>query len=221
MKATKEVNKFTLSMLDMLDLFSSTFIVPIIDRYSPVAYSIINFTHWNHLVAKQNGLELVYRYARHIVYIIDGQDLVRSIRKNCLICRYLSKRSNRFKWVKYLSTDSIPPFYSTPVDLCGLFSAYSNFNKRKTLKICLVVFCCTTTLNIDIRNKNTCNGRLQFIRINHKKFQASFETWQVHGPRLMHRPKWFKNERISKQEISFCLLNVRMHFRVRINTRAR
>ena len=42
-----------------------------------------------------------------------------------------------------------PVFYSSQVDICGPFSAYSNANKRATIKIWFVVFCCCVTGAID------------------------------------------------------------------------
>ena len=44
-----------------------------------------------------------------------------------------------------------PAFYITQVDLIGLFKAYLKHNKRTTLKIGLVVFCCATTTTINIK----------------------------------------------------------------------
>ena len=35
-----------------------------------------------------------------------------------------------------------PAFYFTQLDLCGSFKAYSPHNKRATVKIWLVVYCC-------------------------------------------------------------------------------
>ena len=44
-----------------------------------------------------------------------------------------------------------PVFYISQVDLTGPFKAYFKHNKRTTLKICLVVFCCATTTTINIK----------------------------------------------------------------------
>ena len=42
-----------------------------------------------------------------------------------------------------------PAFYYSQVDNCGPFSAYSNANKRATIKIWIVVFCCCVTSAVD------------------------------------------------------------------------
>ena len=44
-----------------------------------------------------------------------------------------------------------PAFYTTQVDLCGPFNAYSQHHRRTTAKIWLVVFCCISTSCTDIR----------------------------------------------------------------------
>ena len=44
-----------------------------------------------------------------------------------------------------------PAFYYSQVDICGPFSAYSNANKRATIKIWIVVFCCCVTGAVDCR----------------------------------------------------------------------
>ena len=59
-----------------------------------------------------------------------------------------------------------PPFFFSQVDLCGLFNAYSLANKRATLKVWVVVFCCTTTGAVDCRimeNYNTGSFVLAFV----------------------------------------------------------
>lgn len=77
----------------MLDLSSTMFCVPMIDRNSPIAYSIVSYIHWNHKVAKHAGVETVLRYVLQIAYIIDGRELVRHIRRKCQRCRYMAKKT--------------------------------------------------------------------------------------------------------------------------------
>ena len=137
----------------MLDLSASTFFVPLVDRYSPIAYSIVNHVHWNHLVAKHAGVETVYRYVLQIAFIIDGRDLIKLIRKRCERCRYIAKQTIDVEMgpISDHNLNIAPPFYSTQVDLCGPFNAFSNFYKRTTVKIWMVIFCCTTTSSTKIK----------------------------------------------------------------------
>ena len=46
----------------MKDLSVITFCVPVVDKYSPVAYSIVSDIHWNHKVARHTGIETTSRY---------------------------------------------------------------------------------------------------------------------------------------------------------------
>ena len=43
------------------------------------------------------------------------------------------------------------PFYLCQIDIYGPFNAYSPANKRATVKIWVVVFCCTVTGAVDSR----------------------------------------------------------------------
>ena len=44
-----------------------------------------------------------------------------------------------------------PAFYSCQVDLHGPFQLYSHVNKRSTIKIWFVIFCCCVTGAIDVK----------------------------------------------------------------------
>ena len=53
----------------MRNLSSSSFAVPLIEKSSPLAYSIINEVHWNDKIAKHAGVETVLRYSMRYGYI--------------------------------------------------------------------------------------------------------------------------------------------------------
>ena len=131
----------------MHDLSTSSFFDPLVDRYSPIAYSIVDHIHWNHPVAKHAGVETVFRYVLQIVFIIDGRDLIKLVRKRCERCRYIAKQTINVEMgpISDQKLNIAPPFYSTQVDLCEPFTVFSNFHKRTTVKIWMVIFCCTTT----------------------------------------------------------------------------
>ena len=69
-----------------------------------------------------------------------------------------------------MSTLVLPPaFYSSQVDLCGPFSAFSFVNKRATLTVWFAVFCCCTTGAVDCRlmeDYSTDSFLLAFIRFS-------------------------------------------------------
>ena len=137
----------------MIDLQSTSFCVPILDRYSPISYSLVNEIHWNHVTASHSGVETTWRYVLKKAYILEGRSLVKIIRSTCERCRYLLKRTIDISMgpVSPHNLMIAPIFYTSQVDLCGPFSSYSYHNKRATIKIWFVVFCCSTTTTINIK----------------------------------------------------------------------
>eukprot|EP00111_Clytia_hemisphaerica_P006990 TCONS_00020277-protein len=84
------VGRFTEAMLD---LSTTSFCVPLVDRYSPIAFSIISDVHWNSRVSKHSGVETTLREVKKKAYIIDGRNTVKIILKCCQRCKFLKKQS--------------------------------------------------------------------------------------------------------------------------------
>ena len=137
----------------MKDLSSTTFCVPVIDRNSPVALALVNDVHWHHTTGKHSGVETTLRFTLEEVFIIEGRALVKLVRKSCQRCRYLMKRAIDVAMgpVSRHNLAIAPAFYSTQVDLCGPFEAFSQHHKRTTVIIWLLVFCCATTSTTNIK----------------------------------------------------------------------
>ena len=136
-----------------LDLAASSFCVPLVDRYSPLAFSVINEVHWYHDDARHSGSDTVYRYVLQIAHINEGRSLVNMIKDDCVRCRYLKKRALEVA-MGPKSGDNLciaPPFYVTQVDIVGPFQSYSNVNERASIKVWFVVFVCCTTGAVDLR----------------------------------------------------------------------
>ena len=125
-----------------LDLSSSSFCVPIVDKHSPLAYALISEVHWYDTDAKHSGVETLWRYVLKIAYVIEGRALVKKFKDQCARCRYLRKRAIEVVMgpVACENVCIAPPFYNSQVDLFGPFSSYSNVNKRATSKIWFVIF---------------------------------------------------------------------------------
>ena len=137
----------------MKDLYSTTFCVPITDKHSPIAYSLVNDIHWNDKTVCHCGVETTYRYILKRMFIIEGRELVRRIKSSCNFCRYLEKKALCVPMgpiSKYCMMIA-PAFYISQVDIAGPFKAYSYHNKRTTIKIWLLVFCCCTTSATNIK----------------------------------------------------------------------
>ena len=131
----------------MLDLSDKSFVVPIVDRQSPLAFAIVNQVHWYDETYNHTGVESTVRGLMPIAHILKGRDLVKIFRKNCKRCRYLLKRTIEVI-MSPTSKDQLcvaPPFYVTQTDICGPFKAYSIHNKRATVKVYILVFVCCTT----------------------------------------------------------------------------
>ena len=168
MPSQKIDGRFSLSDAS-LDLSEATFCVPITDAHSPVAYAIVSETHWFDPDVSHSGVESTLRYAQNSAYIIGGRLLVKTIQKACIKCRILHKKGVKVAMgpVGIENLKIAPPFFFCQIDLCGPFNAYSPVNKRATVKIWIVVFCCTVTGAIDCRimeNYNSDSFVLAFIR---------------------------------------------------------
>ena len=131
----------------MKDLSEATFFVPLVDKNSPLAYSVINEVHWNNPTVKHSGVETTLRYTLLYCYILEGRELVRKFTKSCERCRFLRKKTIEVAMgpVSEHQLRIAPIFYVTQVDIAGTFKAYSPHNKRTTIKVYLAVFCCVAT----------------------------------------------------------------------------
>ena len=144
---TDEVSIIGRATQVMKDLSSTTFYLPLVDKHSPVAYSIANDIHWYHPTARHCGVETVWRYVLKEVYIIEGRSLITKIRKTCERCRYLNKKNIEVSMgpVSPYNLTIAPAFFITQVDLAGPVSAHCHHHRRNTIKVWMIVFCCATT----------------------------------------------------------------------------
>ena len=137
----------------MIDLSTGTFIVPIIDKYSPLSFSIVNQVHWYDPDVKHCGVETTIRSIMNIAHILGVRDIAKIFRKQCARCRYLLKVTVDVE-MGLLPKSRLcvaPPYYNTQVDLCGPFNAFSKHNKRTTLKVWMIAFVCSTTGSTNLK----------------------------------------------------------------------
>ena len=137
----------------MKDLTATTFCVPLLEKHSPISYSIVMDFHWNHDVVKHSEIEPTQRKILEYVYIHGGRDLVKMVRQSCERCRFLLKRKIDVSMgpVSTYNITIAPAFYTTQADLAGPFKSYSFINKRATLKIWVTIFCCAATSTISLK----------------------------------------------------------------------
>ena len=60
----------------MLDLTSSAFCIPVIDKNSPCEFSVATDVHWKHNSVKDAGIETTLRNIIKKVYIVEGRSPV-------------------------------------------------------------------------------------------------------------------------------------------------
>ena len=136
-----------------LDLCKTSFCVPMMDQYSPTAISLALEIHWYHADVRHRGIEALCRQVDRVAHIIGGHNLMVRIKDGCKRCRVLNKKSIEVAMgpVHDVNLCIAPAFYASQVDITGPYKCYSPANKRATLKVWFVVFCCCTTGATSIR----------------------------------------------------------------------
>ena len=190
----------------MKDLHSTTFCVPVLDKHSPISYAIINEIHWHSKVVQHSGVETTWRYVLKRAFILEGRDLVKTVRKSCQRCRYITKKKVEVEMGK-VSTSTLtiaPAFYNTQADLAGPFLAYTNHNKRKTIKIWLVVFICCTTSTTSIKVMDDYSSPAFFLAFTRFVCDSGYPklVFVNRGSQIM---KTFNNAKINFQDTKYKL----------------
>ena len=125
---------------------------PLVDRYSPIAYSIAMFIH--NQVGRHAGYETCFRLSLEYCHIIQGSSLFKQLGQECSKCKMMRK--------KYL--DCImgpvsdhqlaitPPHYVSYVDLDGPYDVFTPGHEKETrtrkvisAKVYIMTFCCPST----------------------------------------------------------------------------
>ena len=88
-------------LIDLAQLMGIQASLPVLDRHSPLSYSIAQHVHWT--LAPHRGVETCNRVSLKNLDIIQGAGLYREISENCLRCAIKRKRS----WKLTIA----PPFY--------------------------------------------------------------------------------------------------------------
>ena len=135
---------------NMWDMTTLSFVQPVVDRYSPIAFSIMLYchekvpTHWN--------TANTVRESRTIAFILRGRDLAKQIRDNCVTCRRYRARQVEVEMsgVHPNRLMIAPAFYYAQVDLFGPYQASCEHNHRSTVSVWGVVFKDPTTCAIAV-----------------------------------------------------------------------
>ena len=131
----------------MLDLPPLKFVAPIVDRFSPIAYSIMVYCHRTSSRHRNNVCTL--RDSLGIAHIIRGRDLANEVRNACAFCRLHKRRLLEVEMGQLHPSRLViaPAFYNCQVDLMGPYMAAVEQNTRGAIprKVWGCVFKCPAT----------------------------------------------------------------------------
>ena len=126
--------------------------IPLVDRYSPLAYSIGHHIHEK--LARHAGYERCLRDSLNHVFILKGLSLFREIGEDCVRCQKLRKRHLDVAMGPVGDEQLIvaPPFWVTMCDMFGPCKIYvpghsmaTRGRKEIDVKAWILVFICPTT----------------------------------------------------------------------------
>lgn len=124
----------------MYDLQPLHFVKPMVERFSPVAYSIMLYCHRS-LVRHRNATDTL-RESRTLAFIINGRSLAEEVRDSCMFCRRYKARLLKVEMgnVHENRLTIAPVFWFSQVDIMGPFLATCEHNHRSSVKIWGLVF---------------------------------------------------------------------------------
>ena len=128
-----------------LDVEPLMFVRPVCERYSPVSYSVMTYSH--SVKARHRNVAETVRESRKIAFVFGGRDLAIEIREKCPFCkRYRAQLLKRSMGKLHENRFIIaPPFYTTQIDIFGPMTAICEHSHRSTVKIWGLVFKDPTT----------------------------------------------------------------------------
>ena len=116
------------------------FVRPVVDRYSPVAYSVMRHVHDR--VAKHMNAAVMLRESREVCFVLRGRDLAIEIARLCNYCK--KKRAETVEnqmGAQHPSTLRVGAAFSVvQVDMAGPWIAECEHSCRSTVKVWAVVF---------------------------------------------------------------------------------
>ena len=128
-----------------IDMEPLSFVKPVADRHSPIAYSVMIHAHRS--IKTHRTASATLTQSRSVMFIFQGRNLANQVRESCQECRVYKLKLMEVEMAP-LDANRLtiaPPFFISQVDLAGPFSAHSEHNLRAVVKVWLVVFKCTTS----------------------------------------------------------------------------
>ena len=144
--------------------------IPVVDRFSPLAYAIGNYVHWN--LAQHRGAETCSRVSLEHVSIIQSASLYKEIGEDCIKCRIKRKKfvDVPMGLVSDHQLSICPPFWVSQADLFGPINVFVPGFERKTrnrqvmeAKVWVLVLACPVSrlLNLQVVEKSDSSGIIE------------------------------------------------------------
>ena len=149
-----EFNKVTGMEMISLDPLGINIKVPLLDRFSPLSYSIAQYVHWE--VCNHAAMETCNRACLERVHILQGFSLMRELAKECITCKIKRKK---FLEMAIGPTGEhqltiAPPMYACQADIFGpIYVFVPGFSSSRDLrgrpaeqvKVWVMTFVCPVT----------------------------------------------------------------------------
>ena len=146
--------------------------VPVIDRHSPLAYSIAQHIHWN--ISHHRGVESCHRFSLQNCFIMQGMSLYKELADDCLWCAKKRKKLVEVSMgpISDHQLSISPPFWCCQVDLFGPLYCYVPGHERSTrnkpaaqVKTWILTCVCEVTklVNCQVVEKSDASGILDGI----------------------------------------------------------
>ena len=132
--------------------------VPVLDRYSPLSYSIADHVHWK--LSKHKGMETCSRISLQHVHILQGPALYREIGEECTRCKMKRKHFLEVSMgpLSQFQLALAPPMWAAQVDLFGPCRVYVPGYERETrarkalaTEVHVMVFACPVSRIVNLQ----------------------------------------------------------------------
>ena len=132
--------------------------VPVLDRFSPLSYSIANYVHWEK--AKHKGVETCCRMSLEKVHILQAGSIYKELADECIRCRMKRKRFMKVIMgpVSPNQLTIAPPMWAAQLDLFGPIPTYVPGYERETrgrkalsAEVYVMVFVCPSTRLVNLQ----------------------------------------------------------------------
>ena len=147
-----------LENMEIIKDLNLNFFTPVVDRYSPLAYSLADYVH--RVPANHAGYESSYRVSLNHCYILQGLGLYREVGEDCTRC---IKKRKQFLDLSMgpISDEQLvlaPAMWIAMCDVYGPVDVYAPGFSMKTrnrkevqAKVYVLVFCCPVTKVVNMQ----------------------------------------------------------------------